>query len=90
MQRLPTREGMEGMRYNSKGDRIMWESQVEMLNDLWAARADRDNWREVAQMLYNNLRHSGLCDSMWKDAPCSCGLEMIRDKYEAAHGDSRA
>ena len=30
---------------NGKGDRIMWVSQLEMLDDLWEAREERDRLR---------------------------------------------
>jgi hypothetical protein len=31
-----------------KKDRSVWENQVDLLNDLWEARAERDRWRKAA------------------------------------------
>jgi hypothetical protein len=30
---------------NEEGDRVMWVSQLEMLDDLWEAREERDRLR---------------------------------------------
>jgi hypothetical protein len=33
----------------------VWENQVDMLNDLWEARAERDRWHSVAEVLAREL-----------------------------------
>ena len=36
---------------NHAGDRIVWENPMEMLDDIWLARKQRDTWREIANGL---------------------------------------
>jgi hypothetical protein len=36
-------------------DRVVWENSIQMLDDIWEARKARDQWREIADSLYNHL-----------------------------------
>jgi hypothetical protein len=38
-----------------KGDRVMWVSQVEMLDDLWKAREERDRLQVEVERLRAEL-----------------------------------
>jgi hypothetical protein len=33
---------------NGAGDRVVWENPMEMLDEIWLARQQRDDWRSIA------------------------------------------
>ena len=73
----------------------MWENQVDMLNDLWEARAERDRWRKAAELSFNNF-HDGGCPANPRQlenskrfgypygTECDCGFDAY---IEAVRGD---
>jgi hypothetical protein len=42
---------------NKAGDRIIWMNQMEMLDDIWLARQERDRWRAIAEKLAERLSY---------------------------------
>ena len=34
---------------DNAGDRVVWETPTEMLDDIWLARKQRDTWRALAE-----------------------------------------
>jgi len=43
---------------NHVGDRIIWENPMEMLDDIWLARQERDRWRAIAEKLAERLSYN--------------------------------
>lgn len=43
---------------NHVGDRILWENSMEMLDDIWLARKERDRWRAIAETLAERLSYN--------------------------------
>lgn len=43
---------------NAAGDRILWRNSIEMLDDLWATRKERDELRKLVTDL--RLENAGL------------------------------
>mgnify|MGYP000668032881 CR=1 FL=1 len=36
---------------DNAGDRVVWETPTEMLDDIWLARNQRDTWRKIAGVI---------------------------------------